>query len=123
VQPVPTVKELAQNPARARGLSPTVIAALLAKFGADLAELSAAQNALAAALADGGMDCPRGSISEPEVLLTVEQTAERLNMTKDALYRAAKTLPFAVRLGPGQLRFSSAGIDQWIRAKTCKPTG
>jgi hypothetical protein len=46
-------------------------------------------------------------------------TAERLGVTKDYLYRN-KNLPFAVRLGPGQLRFSAAGIDRYIKARMGK---
>jgi excisionase family DNA binding protein len=64
---------------------------------------------------------PAAAPGDGDRLLTVEQAAERLGVTKDSLYRNAKTLPFVVRLGPGQLRFSAAGIDCYIRAKTLKP--
>jgi excisionase family DNA binding protein len=92
-----------------------------AEIPAAMAQLAAWQSQLAARLAAAPTP-PAAAADGPDKLLTVEQAAERLGMTKDSLYRAAKTLPFAVRLGPGQLRFSAAGIDQYIRAKTLKPT-
>jgi predicted DNA-binding transcriptional regulator AlpA len=39
-----------------------------------------------------------------------------LCVTVDFLYRHKK-LPFRVNLGPGQVRFSSNGINQYIRAR------
>jgi predicted DNA-binding transcriptional regulator AlpA len=53
----------------------------------------------------------------PDELLTVEQAATRLGTTPDWLYRQAKRLPFTVRLGPRQLRFSSRGITRYIRQR------
>jgi predicted DNA-binding transcriptional regulator AlpA len=46
-------------------------------------------------------------------LLSVEQTAERLGMSTDYLYRNHKTLPFTRRMGR-KLLFSSMGIDNYI---------
>jgi hypothetical protein len=46
----PTLDELAAQPDRAMGLSSNLIAALITKCSAEQAKLSAAQNALAAAL-------------------------------------------------------------------------
>jgi predicted DNA-binding transcriptional regulator AlpA len=53
-------------------------------------------------------------------LLTVKAAAERLGATTDWLYKHARELPFAVRLGPGQLRFSSRGIDLYIARRRGK---
>ena len=53
----------------------------------------------------------------PERLLNVREAAERLAVPPDWLYRNAKKLPFTVRLGPGLLRFSSNGIDRYIRQR------
>jgi excisionase family DNA binding protein len=53
--------------------------------------------------------------TEPDRLLDVEEAAQRLSVSSDTLYRKAKDLPFTVRLGH-LVRFSSAGIDRFIRA-------
>ena len=47
-------------------------------------------------------------------LLTVSEAAERLNTSEDWLYRAWKTLPFAVKLSRKQLRFSEQGLQKFI---------
>jgi excisionase family DNA binding protein len=63
---------------------------------------------------------PAAMPADGDRLLTIDEAAERLSITKDALYRLSKTAPFAVRPGPGQLRFSAAGIDRWIKARMGK---
>lgn len=112
--PTLTLDELAADPRQASELPPEALAALASKCAVAHGAIASAQAArlIAGDMATGGSD----------KLLTIEQAAERLSITKDALYRMSKTAPFAVRLGPGQLRFSSAGIDEWIRAKMLKPT-
>jgi excisionase family DNA binding protein len=53
-------------------------------------------------------------------LLTVAEAARRLGIARDTLYRKAKDLPFTVRIG-GLLRFSSAGIEKFVRARQGRP--
>jgi excisionase family DNA binding protein len=53
-------------------------------------------------------------------LLTVEQAAQQLAVSKDFLYRNAKSLPFAIRLGR-TLRFSAIGIERYLRRHVAKP--
>jgi len=50
-------------------------------------------------------------------LLDVTEAAHRLGVSKDYLYRHAKHWPFALRVGPGQLRFSERGMDRWIKTR------
>jgi excisionase family DNA binding protein len=50
-------------------------------------------------------------------LLTVDQAAAKLGVSRDWLYRHAPTLPYTVHLGRA-LRFSEAGIDRWIRQRS-----
>jgi hypothetical protein len=50
----------------------------------------------------------------PDELLPVEQAAERLGVSVDYLYRNHSSLPFSRRMGRN-LRFSSLGIDEYIR--------
>jgi len=54
--------------------------------------------------------------TEVDRLLDVNEAAARLSVTVDFLYRRKK-LPFRVTLGPGQVRFSSNGIDRYIRQR------
>jgi predicted DNA-binding transcriptional regulator AlpA len=49
-------------------------------------------------------------------LLTIEEAAAILSTTPDWLYRHADDLPFTVRLAPGQLRFSSRRVQEYLRA-------
>jgi predicted DNA-binding transcriptional regulator AlpA len=54
--------------------------------------------------------------SEPQdQLLTAEEAALRLRVPVTHLYR--KDYPFKVRLSPGRVRFSSAGIERFIRSR------
>ena len=46
-------------------------------------------------------------------MLTAEQVAERLSCSLKWVYRRAKTLPFARRIG-SSLRFSEQGLQKWI---------
>jgi len=56
----------------------------------------------------------------PERLLTAGEVAEVLRISEGSVYaRARQDLkPAAVQLGPGTLRFSSSGIQRFIRART-----
>jgi predicted DNA-binding transcriptional regulator AlpA len=106
----PTLDEVAKNPAAAADLPLDALAALQA-------QCAAAQGAIAAAmLAHPGAPASPA----PDCLVTAEQAAERLAVSKDWLYRAAKDLPFTVRLGADMLRFSAAGIDRYIRIQLLK---
>jgi len=50
-------------------------------------------------------------------LLTVSEVAEQLRTTEDWLYRHANRLPFTVRVGRGQLRFSARGLSEWVTTR------
>lgn len=55
---------------------------------------------------------------DPEdVLLTVAEAAQILSVTTDWLYRHADTFSFTIRPGPGQVRFSRRGIQDYLRRK------
>jgi hypothetical protein len=116
MQPVPTVKELARDPSRARGLSPTVIAALLAKFGADLAELSSAQNALAAALLDS-KQAPHATADADDRMMTADEAAVVLHHDRRWLYRHAADLPFVRRVSRKSFLCSEIGLRKWLAAQ------
>ncbi len=67
-------------------------------------------------MAPGGDRTPVADTVEDK-LLTVEEAAEKLSVTVDWLYRHAARLPFTVRPGPRQLRFSLRGIERYIRQR------
>ena len=62
-------------------------------------------------LAEKG-DAPSTPV-QSDRLLTAEQAAERLGMSKEWIYKKAARLPFTVRVGSRALRFSSTGIDKY----------
>lgn len=58
------------------------------------------------------------SLTNSDQLLTTDQAAERLNVTKDWLYRHSSTLPFTVRLDQKKgLRFSARGLEDYLTAR------
>jgi excisionase family DNA binding protein len=101
-----SVRQLAillEKPEQAAALSPANARALLPHL------LSLQTVVLARALAvTSGPDAG-------DSLLTVAQAAPRLGVSPDWLYRRAGRLPFTRRLGR-QLRFSSAGLDEYLAA-------
>jgi excisionase family DNA binding protein len=52
--------------------------------------------------------------SGPDEMLDIDQAAERMNLSKDYLYRHHKRFPFARRIGR-KLLFSSAGLDSYLK--------
>lgn len=58
-----------------------------------------------------------GTIHQEDRMLEIDEAATKLGVTKDYLYRHAKTLPFTVRVAPRQLRFSLHGIGRYIQKK------
>jgi len=50
-------------------------------------------------------------------LLTVNEAAQLLSLSPDWLYRHAKKLPFARKLGPKMLRFDYRGMLKWLETR------
>jgi predicted DNA-binding transcriptional regulator AlpA len=77
-----------------------------------LAHLAAVQAAVAARLAARGAadNLPHAG---PDRLLTVDEAAQRLGVTKDWLRRRG-SLPFVVKLSEGTVRYSAARIARFI---------
>jgi len=108
---IPELDAIAADPRCLSGLSKSVISALLMRT-------AVVQSALTAALgvvADDGDNQDNGQGAD--CLLGAKEAAARLAVTADYLYRHADKLPFTVRLGPGQLRFSANGIARYIQAR------
>jgi excisionase family DNA binding protein len=110
VETLPTLEEVAHEPGRVMALPVTATTTLLA-------QCLAAQGALVARLLALGADGGTSPDSAPDDrLLDVAEAAARLGTSRDYLYRHARRLPFTVRVG-SRLRFSSRGIDRFIRTR------
>jgi predicted DNA-binding transcriptional regulator AlpA len=101
--------DLLHDPAQVAGVPPQAISPLLC-------QLAALQSALAARLLMESA-VSSDSLAEADVLLNVTEASERLGTSPDWLYRHAHQLPFTVRVGPRQLRFSAHGLAQYIRKR------
>jgi excisionase family DNA binding protein len=107
---VPTLDAIAGDPMQAAGLPVEVARALLARC-------VLAQGVLVARLLEAVGDGVGPSRSdEADQLLTVEEAARRLGVSKDWVYRRAARLPFTVRLGSA-LRFSAQGLARYLRQR------
>ena len=103
---VPTLDELAAEPERATILPRATIQTLLHRC-------VGVQTILLAALAASE---PSRTDSEPDSLLDVTTAAGRLGVSRDWVYHHWRQLPFTVRQGR-LLRFSSHGIDRYIKTR------
>ena len=105
-----TLDGLATNPTYAADLAPDVAQRLMSRCIIALAAL----NARLLSDQENGRGNPA---SEGARRLNVEETAARLNVSKDYLYRNAGSLPFTVRIGRS-LGFSEAGLEKYMRQRT-----
>jgi hypothetical protein len=99
---------LADDPARAGEVPVELVPVLVLRVAGILAALStrAAQT-----------ECIGSEPAGGDELLDASQTALRLAVSRDWVYRHGKALPFAVRVGHRHLRFSSRGLERWLRAR------
>lgn len=103
-----TLADLLQDPQRVEEIQAEAIPGLLG----DLEPLRAA---LWARMTSAPTSGNGQSTQEGDSLVDVTEAARRLGTSRDYLYRHSAKLPFTVRLGPRQLRFSSRGIERFIR--------
>lgn len=108
--PVPTLDALAADPGQAVALPGPAVAGLLAR-------LAAVQAALAARALTLALEPAEPPSADADRLLTAEEAAERLAMSRDWVYRHARRLPFTVRLDGSALRFTAHGIDRYLRQR------
>ncbi|OGA02879.1 MAG: hypothetical protein A3I00_05835 [Betaproteobacteria bacterium RIFCSPLOWO2_02_FULL_64_12] len=106
---VPSLDELAHDPARAATLTAEVKGAVILQVAAVLTALSTPTVPT------------NGARPEPaptdDRLLTADEAAAILGVTPTWLYRHAKTLPYTRRLSRKVLRFSEAGLRRWQAAR------
>jgi excisionase family DNA binding protein len=48
-------------------------------------------------------------------LVTIDQVASRLSVSKDRVHRNEKRLNFTRKLGPKLVRLSESGLQKWLR--------
>jgi predicted DNA-binding transcriptional regulator AlpA len=106
---LPALDELIEHPERARDLSFSVAADLLAK-------LAGLQPLLLAQVLAGNGNGTHAPTQEEDHLLSVAEAAGKLGVSHDWLYRRAAKLPFTVRLG-SSLRFSAQGVAKYIHQR------
>lgn len=107
--PIPSLDQLVADPARAHDLLPEAARDLLVQ----VVGLQTVLLARALSTPAGGNGQPEG---QEDRLLTVEEAARKLGLSRDYIYRHAKTFSFTVRLG-SRLRFSERGIERYIRQR------
>ena len=59
----------------------------------------------------------KADVNTEDRLLDAEEAAKFLSVSEDWLYRHAKKLPFAKKLGPKMLRFSAIGIQKYLATR------
>ena len=103
-----TLATLAVDPMRIQHVAPGDLPSLIG-------ETEALRAALWARLQTACVPPPRATNqqSEPDQLLTVDEAAERLSVTRRWMYRKAAKLPFTRRIGRNTLRFSARGLERW----------
>jgi excisionase family DNA binding protein len=108
VNAVPSLDEIARDPARAGHLGRPALTALLLRT-------AAAQSAIVAQLtAIGSMEQPARSGEADGKMLTVDEAAARLRKSRQWIYRHAKTLPFVRRLSRKSLLVSEADLKRYL---------
>jgi hypothetical protein len=107
---VPTLDELAQNPARATELPLRALAALASRCASAQSAIAAAQLANVA----NGADAYDASPTDDDRMLLPTEAAVLLRRKVRWVYRNAAKLPFIKRVGPRSLLCSEEGIRRWL---------
>ena len=102
----PTLRDLLEDPLKVAELPREAIAQLRG----ELARLDTLLLTVLLSSANGGTP----AAADGDRLLDVKAAAHKLGTTEDWLYRNAATLPFVIRVGSKQLRFSETGIERYI---------
>jgi predicted DNA-binding transcriptional regulator AlpA len=87
------------------------IAALLASLASEQASLAAVQGVLMTRLLASQSAAPDESVDQ---LLTAEEVAKALGVTRRWVQRRARRLPFARRLSAHAVRYSESGLKRWM---------
>lgn len=110
---LPSVASLVANPSRACEIPVDRIPALVAELASEQSALSALQGALTARL----LVSQANAVTKPETadrLLSAEEVASTLGVTKRWVQRRARRLPFARRISDHAIRYSESGLRRWM---------
>jgi predicted DNA-binding transcriptional regulator AlpA len=107
----PSVAALVGNPERAVDVPVKQIAAVLASLASEQARLAAVQGVLMTRLLASQSAVPEQSVDQ---LLTAEEVAKALGVTRRWVQRRARRLPFARRLSAHAVRYSESGLKRWM---------
>jgi len=58
-----------------------------------------------------------GLIRQQDRLLTIDEVAQQLSVSKDWVYRNGKKLTFSKKLGRKMVRFSEVGLQKWLKER------
>jgi predicted DNA-binding transcriptional regulator AlpA len=107
----PSVAALVANPDLAVDVPVNQITALLASLASEQARLAALQGLLMTRLLASQSAM---SVESPDQLLTAEDVAKALGVTRRWVQRRARRLPFARRLSAYAVRYSESGLKRWM---------
>jgi predicted DNA-binding transcriptional regulator AlpA len=108
-----SVASLVANPCSASEVPVDRIPALVAELASEQSALSALQDALTTRL----LVSQANAAAQPEPsdrLLTAEEVATTLGVTKRWVQRRARRLPFARRISDHAIRCSESGLRRWM---------
>jgi predicted DNA-binding transcriptional regulator AlpA len=108
--PGPTLAELLSDPLKINGVPREAIPCLRG----ELAHLDTLL--LGRLLTDDSEQRHNGPLGDR--LLDAAEAAAKLGTSKDWIYRHAAILPFVMRVGKKQLRFSESGIERYIQQRS-----
>jgi predicted DNA-binding transcriptional regulator AlpA len=106
-----SVAALVANPDRVVDVPVNQIAALLASLASEQARLAAVQGVLMTRLFESQSAVTDESVDQ---LLTAEEVAKALGVTRRWVQRRARRLPFARRLSEHAVRYSESGLKRWM---------
>jgi predicted DNA-binding transcriptional regulator AlpA len=107
-----TLASLLEHPEAASSVPPHLIPALVAELASEQVALSAVQGLLTARLLDA--QGARAQEDATDRLLTAEEIAATLGVTKRWVQRRARRLPFARRISDHAIRYSESGLKRWL---------
>jgi predicted DNA-binding transcriptional regulator AlpA len=107
----PSVAALVANPDLVGAVPVNQITALLTSLALEQARLAAIQGVLMTRLL-----ASQSAVSDelPDQLLTAEEVAKALGVTRRWVQRRARRLPFARRLSAHAVRYSESGLKRWM---------
>jgi predicted DNA-binding transcriptional regulator AlpA len=112
-QLVPSIASLVANPSSVAGVPVDRIPSLVVELASEQSVLSALQGALSARLLVSQLSAATRE-SSGERLLTAEEVATVLGVTRRWVQRRARRLPFARRISDHAIRYSECGLKRWM---------